>query len=147
VAVAAAGETARLLSPRAAAALTRVAAGAFRPAEARAPSGAAMLALGYALAWWLFPPAAAEAAIVVTALADPAAALVGSRFGRGAPKSVAGSLACACVAALVLAAFGFGPGPLVAASVGAAIAERAPWRGVDNLAVPLAVGALLRWLQ
>ena len=147
MAVAAAGETARLLSPRAAAALARIAAGAFRPAEARAPSGAVTLAVGFALAWWLFPPATAEAAIVVTALADPAAAVVGSRLGRGAPKSAAGSLACAFVAALVLAAFRVGPGPLVAASIGAAVAERAPWRGADNVAVPLVVGALLRWLQ
>ncbi len=51
VVVAAAAETARLASPRAGAALDRVAAGAFRPAEARRPSGASLLALGFALAW------------------------------------------------------------------------------------------------
>ena len=101
VAIAAAAEAARLASPQVAAALARLAGGAFRPAEAHWPSGAGTLALGYALAWWIFPPAVAEAAIVVTALADPAAALVGSRFGRGAAKSVPGSLACVCVAALL----------------------------------------------
>jgi dolichol kinase len=147
VAIAAVAETARLASPRAEAVLARLAGGAFRPAEARWPSGAGTLALGYALAWWIFPPAVAEAAIVVTALADPAAALVGSRFGRGAAKSLPGSLACACAAALVLAAFRVGPAGLAVAAVGAAVAERAPWRGTDNLAVPLVVGALLRWLQ
>ena len=83
----------------------------------------------------------------MTALADPAAALVGSRFGRGAAKSVPGSLACAGVAAVVLAVLGVPPAALVVAAVGAAVAERAPWRGTDNLAVPLVVGALLHWLQ
>jgi dolichol kinase len=147
VALAAAAEATRLLSARAAVALTRVAAGAFRAAEARAPSGAATLAVGYALAWWLFPPTTAEAAIVVTALADPAAAVVGSRFGHGVPKSVAGSLACACTAAVALAVLRVGAGPLVAASVGAAVAERVPWRAADNVAVPLVVGALLLWIR
>ena len=147
VAAAAAAEAARLLSRRAAAALTRVSGGTFRPAESRVPSGAATLAVGYALAWWLFPPAVAETAIVVTAVADPAAAVVGSRLGRGASKSIAGSLACAGAAALALAAFRVGPSALVAAAVCAAVAERAPWRGMDNIAVPLLVGALLRWMQ
>lgn len=146
VAVAAAAETTRLASPRAAALLGRLAGHVFRPSEARHPSGAGTLALGYALAWWLFPPAVAEAAIVVTAVADPAAALVGSRFGHGNAKSLPGSLACAAAAALVLAAFHVRPAALAVAAVGAAVAERAPWRGTDNLAVPLAVGALLRWL-
>lgn len=106
-----------------------------------------MLALGYALAWWLFPATAAEAAIVVTAVADPAAAIVGSRYGRGGAKSPEGSLACAGAAALILAVFGVAPAALALAAVGAAAAERVPWRGVDNLAVPLVVGALLRWMQ
>jgi len=147
VALAAAAEAARLASPRAGAALARLARGAFRPAEARAPSGAAMLALGYALAWWLFSPAVAEAAIVVTATADPAAALVGARYGRGATKSLPGSLACAGVAAAVLALLRAGPAGIVAGAIGAALAERVPWRGADNLVVPLVVGALLRWIS
>lgn len=147
VVIAAAAETARLLSPRAGAALARVSGEIFRPAEARRPSGAGTLALGYALAWWLFPPAVAEAAIIVTAVADPAAAVIGARFGRGAAKSIPGSLACAGAAALVLAIFGIGPVALGLAAVGAAVAERAPWSGTDNLAVPLVVGAVLRWAQ
>ena len=146
VAVAAAAEAARLVSPRAGAALARLAGGAFRPAEARTPSGAATLALGYALAWWLFSPAVAQAAIVVTATADPAAALVGARFGRGAAKSLPGSLACAGVAAVVLTLLRAGPGGIVLGAVGAALAERVPWRGADNLVVPIVVGALLHWM-
>ena len=147
MATAAVAETARLASPRVAAALARLAGGAFRPSEAHRPSGAGTLALGYAVVWWLFPPAVAEAAIVVAALADPAAALVGSRFGRGVAKSVPGSLACACVAATVLAVLRFPPAALVVAAIGAAAAERAPWPGTDNFVVPLAVGALLHWFQ
>jgi dolichol kinase len=99
--------------------------------------------LGYALAWWLFPPRAAEAAIVVAAVADPAAALVGSRFGGGAVKSLPGSLACACATVLVLAVFAVAPAGLAVAAVGAAVAERAPWRGADNVTVPVVVAALL----
>ena len=147
MATAAVAETARLASPRVAAALARLAGGAFRPSEAHRPSGAGTLALGYAVVWWLFPPAVAEAAIVVAALADPAAALVGSRFGRGVAQSVPGSLACAGVAATVLAVLRFPPAALVVAAVGAAAAERAPWPGTDNFVVPLAVGALLHWFQ
>lgn len=147
VVIAVIAETTRLSSTRARAFLDRLAGGAFRPGETGAPSGAGTLALGYALAWWLFPPAAAEAAIVVAAIADPAAALVGSRFGRGAGKSLPGSLACAMAAALVLVLLHVGPVGVAAAAVGAALAERAPWRGTDNIAVPLVVAALLRWLR
>lgn len=147
VAIAAVAETVRLASARAGGMVGRLAGSVFRPAEAGAPSGAGTLALGYALAWWLFPPAVAEAAIVVAAVADPAAAVVGSRFGRGEAKSFPGSLACAGAAALVLAVFGVTPAALAVAAIGAAVAERAPWRGTDNVAVPLVVAALLRWMQ
>ncbi len=147
VVVAAAAETARLRSVRARAALERLGGGLFRPEEARRPSGATTLVLGYALAWWLFRPEAAEAAIVVAAVADPAAALVGSRFGRGAAKSAAGTAACAGAAALVLAALGVPAALIAVAAVGAAAAERVPWRGADNVAVPVAVAALLAWLR
>jgi dolichol kinase len=147
VVIAALAEIARLSSMRNRAFVDRLAGGAFRPAETDAPSGAGTLALGYALAWWLFPPAAAEAAIVVAAVADPAAALVGSRFGGGVAKSLPGSLACAVVAALVLGLFHVRPVGVAVTAVAAALAERAPWRGTDNIAVPLVVAALLGWLR
>ncbi len=143
LAVAAVAETARLVSPRAREVLGRLAGGLFRPAEAGGPSGAATLALGYALTWWLFPPATAGAAIVVAAVADPAAALVGTRLGGAAVKSVPGSVACAVAAALVLTAYRMPVMMIVFAAVGAAVAERAPWRGSDNVILPLTVAALL----
>jgi dolichol kinase len=147
VVVAFLAEVARLVSPRAGALVRGLAGGLFRPAEERAPSGAGLLAVGYALAWWLFPPAAAEAGIIVAAVADPAAALAGSRLGRGAAKSLPGSVACACAAALALALLRTPPAGVVAGALGAAAAERVPWRGADNLAVPVAVAAILTVLR
>ncbi len=147
VLVAVLAEIARLGSSRVGALVRHLGGGVFRPAEARSPSGAGLLALGYGLAWWLFPPRAAEAGIVVAALADPAAALVGSRLGRGAAKSLPGTAACACVAALALTILRASPAGIVVAALGAAAAERVPWRGADNLAVPLTVAALLSVLR
>jgi dolichol kinase len=139
-------EIARLRWPWARTALGRLAGGLFRPTEATRVSGAATLALGYALVWWLFPVAAAERAILVAAVADPMAATVGSRFGGGRPKSWAGSAACAATAALVLLLTGL---PGWAAAIAAAVAtavERAPWRGADNVLLPVSVGAVLWWI-
>jgi dolichol kinase len=146
VAVAAAAETLRLASPGARARIDRLAGAVFRPSEARTVSGAATLAVGYALTWWLFPAALAERAIIVAAVADPVAATVGSRVGGGDTKTWAGSLACACAAALVLMPAHLGAPAVAAAALAAAVAERAPWHGADNLTVPLVVAAVLWWL-
>ena len=139
-------ELARWRWPRARAALHRLAGPLFRPSEAHTVSGAATLAAGYALAWWLFPVAAAERAILVAAVADPMAATFGSRFGGGRRKSWAGSAACAATAALVLLLTGLPAWPAAVAAVVATVAERAPWRGADNLLVPVGVGAALWWM-
>lgn len=139
-------ELVRLRRPGIGARLERLAGGAFRPGETRTVSGASLLAVGFAVAWWLFPAAAAERAILVAALADPMAATVGSRFGTDAGKSWIGSVACAATAALVLLLTGLPAVPAAAAALVAAGAERVPWRGADNLTVPLGVGAVLWWL-
>ena len=146
VALAVTAETLRLASPRAREVIGRLAGGLFRPSESRTVSGAATLALGYALTWWIFPAPIAERAIVVAAVADPIAATVGSRVARGGSKSWAGSLACACAAALVLLPAHLAAPVVVVAAVGAAVAERSPWRGSDNVTVPLVVAAVLRWV-
>jgi dolichol kinase len=146
VALAVVAEVARLTSRHARAAVLRVAGALFRPAESGGVSGATTLALGYALTWWLFPAPVAERAIVVAAIADPAAAIIGSRVGGRAAKSWAGSLACVCAAAWVLLLFRVPPAGVAVAAIGAAMAERAPWRGSDNLTVPLVVAALLWWV-
>ncbi len=117
----------------------------FRPAEARGPSGAMWLWLGYAAAAWLPPPAPA-AGILVAALADPAAAVVGARVGRGRRKSWPGTAAALAVGSGALAALGIGwAGIVVGAVVGAAL-ERWSAGLDDNLVmapgVALAVLAL-----
>ncbi len=146
VMIAAGAEIARWRWPWARTTLHRLAGGLFRPAEASLVSGATTLALGYALAWWLFPVAAAERAILVAAVADPLAATIGSRFGGGRPKSWVGSAACAAAAALVLLLTGLAGGTALVAAMVAMAAERAPWHGVDNVGVPLSVGAVLWWM-
>jgi dolichol kinase len=119
----------------------------FRPDEVRGPSGATVLAVGYAATWWLFPPRLAATAIVVAALADAAAALAGRRLARADGKSWVGTGACALVAAAVLVASGAAALAAGAGAVAAALAERTPWRGADNLLIPLAVGATLTLLS
>lgn len=145
-ALAAAGvlEALRLTSDPAARALARVTGPLFRPGEARAVSGATLLAAGYALAWLLFPAATAARAITVTAVADPVAAWAGSR-GGGTPgrKSVAGTAAAFVAALAVLAAWRTALPLALAGAVAAALAERIPGRGVDNVAIPLATAAAL----
>jgi len=116
---------------------------AFRPAEERGIAGPTVLACGYLAAWLLFEPAVAAAAIVVAGLADPAAALVGGRFGRGRGKSLPGSAACAVAAAGVLAAVDLPVATSLAGGLAAALSERAPWRGADNALVPVSVCLVL----
>jgi len=118
----------------------------FRPIEDRGVSGPTALACGYLLTWLLFEPAAAASAMVVAGLADPAAALLGRRFGNGQRKSAVGSAACAVTAAGVLAAAGAPASTIVAGGIVAALAERAPWRGADNVLVPLSVGLTIGML-
>ena len=146
VALAGGAEAARLRWPWARTRLERLGGGLFRPDEVSTVSGAAMLACGYALAWWLFPAADAERAILVAAVADPMAAMVGSRFGGGRRKSWAGSAACAGTVAVILLLTGLPVVTAIFAAVVAAGVERAPWPGSDNLALPVGVGAVLRWM-
>jgi dolichol kinase len=139
-------ELLRLASPRIGRLVAAVAGSAFRPSESRAPSGATALAWGYFAAWALFEPRFAAAAVVVSGLADPSAAWVGRRFGRGQGKTLAGSVACAVMGWLGLVAFGFSTSAVLAGGLVAALVERVPWRGADNLLVPLAVGGALTLL-
>jgi dolichol kinase len=135
-------EAARLTMPSVQLRLERLAGPVFRLSERRRVTGASLLAGGYALAWWLFSPADASRAIAVSAFADPAAAAVGGRFGGGAGgKTWLGSGVAFAAALLVLLASGAGPLAGAAAALAAALAERAP--ALDNLTVPLAVGATL----
>lgn len=134
-------EVARLRSDAVAGALSRVVP-VYRDRERRRPSGALWLLLAYAACAW-FPHPAGLAGILVAGLADPAGAAVGTRFGRGAGKSLPGSAGVAAVAVLVVLALGVPWLTAVLAGTAAAIVER--WSGPldDNLVVgPVAAAAV-----
>lgn len=108
----------------------------FRPAEANRVSGATWLMVGYALAAWVAPPAPA-AGILVTALADPAAAVLGQRFGAVAGrKTWPGTGAALVVAAAALWALGLPWSAVGAGALAAATLERWPLALDDNLVMP-----------
>jgi dolichol kinase len=139
-------EVARHTIPSVRRAVGNLAHAVFRPDEESGISGATVLAFGYLATWGLFDARSAAAAIVVGGLADPAAALVGRRWGRQGGKSMEGSAACAGTAAATLLVCGYSAAPALLGGVVAAVAERAPWRGADNVLVPLAVGGALSML-
>lgn len=134
-------EVARLRSAAVGRALARLVP-VYRDRERRRPSGALWLLVAYAACAW-FPHLAALAGILAGGLADPAGAAVGTRFGRGAGKSVPGSAAVVAVAILVTRAVGAPWPTAVAAGVAAGIAER--WSGPldDNLVVAPVAAAVV----
>lgn len=119
--------------------------------EARWLTGSTYFLLGSLLALGLFPQEAAAAALIYTAVADPAAALVGGRWGRLRVwgKTAEGSLAF-LASALAVGALLTGAGlafPVAAAGAGVAAAvELLPLPLDDNLAVPLASAGVMAWL-
>ena len=94
-------------------------------------------------------------------LADAAAALIGTRYGRHryvateGDKSVEGSLACLAVAFLstqvplvLFGDVGRAESLLIALTLGLAVTliEAVAWRGLDNLFIPVGAGVLLKAL-
>ncbi len=141
-------ETARFTSTRAHAAVGQLGAPYFRPHETRLVSGATALIAGYLLAWLLFPGGPAARGITVAAVSDPAASLVGRRFGRPAVpgrKTWIGTAAAFAAALLVLTLWRTAPLPAVLAALAAALVERLRLPGLDNIAVPVAAAAVLRF--
>ena len=132
-----------------------------KPNEERAVTAATYLALASLAAFLAFDVIIAGLALLYLALGDPAAAVVGSRYGRrrwfaipGAGprartgKSLEGSLAfvvvCMALALLLwnkgaLAAYW----PAAVSAVVAAIVEFLPLPVDDNLSVPLIAGAVM----
>jgi dolichol kinase len=130
--------------PRLEQALETLAFGALRPAERRGITGGTLLAVGYAAAWLLWPAQAAAPAIVVAAVADPAAAAVGIAVaGSRGRKTWAGTAAAGVAALLVLLALGRGWSSAAGGALAAALLERVPGRGLDNIALPVGTAAVL----
>ncbi len=114
------------------------------PREERRIASSTWYAVGAFLAWWLFPPSVAVAAILVLGMADPTASVIGrlygSRpFGKG---TVEGTVAFALVAVLVLWPQ-VGIGAAAVAALVTALAEIVPAAVDDNLVIPLVCGAVL----
>lgn len=118
----------------------------FRAGEARRPSGAGWLFLGYALCAWM-PLPATLSAVLAGALADPAAAVVGTRWGHGVPKSWPGTVAAFLAGALALWVIArLSPAVAATAALVAAVLERWPGRFDDNLLIAPGVGLTVWWL-
>lgn len=145
IAVAAAIEALRLSRARVNAVLA-CAVPAFRPVESRRPTGATWLAVGYAISAWL-PPPGPQAGLLVGGLADPAASLVGSRWGHGGErgrenggKTAVGTLGFAAVAVVVLLVLGLRPTAVALVAVAGALVERFSGPIDDNVLVPPVAG-------
>ena len=116
------------------------------PREARGVASSTWYVAGSLLVVVLFPTTIAVASILVLALADPAAAWFGRRFGRRpfGSGTVEGAIAFAVVASGVLV---FSAPLALALLIGtaAAILECVQWPLDDNLTVPVGVAGML-WL-
>jgi dolichol kinase len=124
-----------------------------RERESRQLTGATTLAMGYTVAVLLLPGWPAVAAILIAGVADPAAALVGRRFGRHrypGGKSLEGSAAFLAVAlAVLLAVPGVGAAGAAMVALTLTILEAPTLPVDDNLYLPVlaaAAVALLPWV-
>ncbi|MDR1219812.1 MAG: phosphatidate cytidylyltransferase [Treponema sp.] len=110
--------------------------------------GPVTLGMGALLSLALFPPPVATIAIYALAFGDGLSSLAGRLFGRLRPrflfgKSVEGSVVC--FAAVFFAAFlaSRSMWASLSAAATATIVEALPLKDWDNLAIPLATGAVL----
>ncbi|MEJ2538705.1 MAG: hypothetical protein P8188_01770 [Gemmatimonadota bacterium] len=114
--------------------------------EAAGVASSTWYLVGAILSYLLFPPVHAVLAILVLALADPAAAVVGQLLGgpRIGTGSVSGTLTFFVVAFSIL--YGGTGRPAVAlVALAVALLETVPGIGDDNLVIPLSTGTLL-WI-
>jgi dolichol kinase len=110
--------------------------------------GPVTLGMGALLSLALFPPLSATIAIYALAFGDGLSSLAGRLFGRLRPpflfgKSVEGSIVC--FAAVFSTAFlaSHSVRMSLSAAAAATIVEALPLKDWDNLAIPLATGAVL----
>lgn len=115
------------------------------PREAGRIASSTWYVLGVLLAVALFPREASVPAVLVLALADPAASVAGRRWGRrriGAGSEV-GALAFLLAAFLVVWPLA-GPVAAAAGAAAGAAVELLPWRLDDNATIPPAVALAVR---
>lgn len=115
------------------------------PREAEGAASSTWYTVGAMLAYGLFPMGIASPAILVLALADPAAGTVGRLWGRHklGTGSIEGSTTFFLTAAVVLL-FAVDWPIAIGAALAATIVEIIPG-GDDNLTIPVTTGAVL-WL-
>jgi dolichol kinase len=144
VIVAFAADLVRLRVPRLNALFFRAFRTLASPREASRVASSTWFLLGGFLAWTLFPPALAAAALSVLALADPAASVVGRLLGRHrlGKGTVRGTVAFVTTAALVMVPQ-VGLGPALVAALVTGLAEVVPLPLDDNLTVPITCGMVL----
>ena len=118
------------------------------PREAAGMASSTWVALAAFLVHAIFPPLYAAAALVVLALADPAASVVGRIWGTWplGKGSVQGTVVFFSVAWIVLGVMTGEALAVVPVALGVALMEIVPGLIDDNLVVPLVAGGLL-WLM
>lgn len=137
----------RLGSPSLNARFTRVLRPLLKRKETHTLTGASYLLGGSTLAILLYPPAVMMTTLFFIALGDPAAALVGKRFGRARfsnGRSLEGSFAMFATCVFVARWLGgFTWSVSVAGAMVAAVTELYSGKIDDNITVPLLSGAAL----
>ena len=134
----------RLRSTRVNRAFFRLLSGLASPREARGIASSTWYTLGALVAFVLYPPSIAAAAVLLLALADPAAAVVGRlagrrRLGKG---TLEGTTTFWVVGSAVLLPF-VGWRYALGAALIAGLAEILPGIVDDNLVIPVVAGAVL----
>jgi phytol kinase len=109
--------------------------------------GPVTLGLGALLSLLLYPNPAASIAIYALAFGDGLSSLVGKTFGSirlpyTGGKSLEGSLTCLTAVMVSSWAFTGDPARSLAVAVFATIVEAAPTKDLDNIILPMAVGAV-----
>lgn len=118
--------------------------------EGGALTGSSSLLLATVICLYAFPAIPAVAALFYIALGDPAAALIGRRYGRlrlSNGRSLEGGAAMLCVCLLTGAALELPAAPSAMGALAATLAELYSVRLDDNLTVPLAGGCAITVTQ
>ena len=141
-----AADVARLRAPRLNALFFRAFPSFASPREADTVASSTWYVLGGLLVYAVFPRAVAVPAILVLALADPAASALGRILGRrrvGKGTLEGGLVFLAVALAILVPRVGWAPGLVVA--VGVTVVELLPWPLDDNLTIPVAAASSL-WI-